>query len=72
MRIEKLKCIPSKSGVCKLGGWRGGFVAVLTCVATAVASHVQTFTSLVSFDGSNGNFPETIVCRAQMGNCGER
>jgi hypothetical protein len=48
----------------KLGGWRGGFVAVLICVATAVASHAQTFTSLVSFDGSNGNFPETIVQRA--------
>jgi hypothetical protein len=47
--------------VCKLGGWRGGFVAVLICVATAVASHAQTFTSLVSLDGSNGNFPETIV-----------
>jgi hypothetical protein len=71
MRFEKLKCSPRKSGVCQLGGWRGGFVAVLICVATAVASHAQTFTSLVSFDGSNGNFPGTIV-QALTGNCGER
>jgi len=54
MRIENLKCSPRKRGVCKLGGWKGGFVAVVICVATAVASHEQTFTSLVSFEGSNG------------------
>ena len=61
MRIKKLKCSPRRSGVCELGGWRSGCLAFLLCAATAVASHAQTFTSLVSFDGSDGNFPESIV-----------
>jgi uncharacterized repeat protein (TIGR03803 family) len=43
----------------RLGGWRGGWAAFLLC-AGAIASHAQTFTSLVSFNGSNGDQPNTM------------
>jgi uncharacterized repeat protein (TIGR03803 family) len=74
MGIEKLTCIHATAGmlpcgperslrwrrVVKLGGWRSVCVVFLLCAATAVASSAQTFTSLVSFDGSNGSQPNIM------------
>src|SRR5579872_2689772 len=60
MSIRKLKCTPRRISGDKLGGWRSSFVVSLFCVTTLVASHAQTFTSLVSFDGSDGNEPNII------------
>lgn len=60
MSMEKVKCIPRRISGDKLGGWRSCCVISLFCIATVVASHAQTFTSLVSFDGSDGNEPNII------------
>lgn len=44
------------------------FIAALFCVATVVASHAQTFTSLVSFDYTNGAFPPGALMQGADGN----
>jgi hypothetical protein len=33
----------------------------LLCIATALASSAQTFTTLLSFDGTNGAFPGALM-----------
>ena len=45
----------------KLGRWRRLFCVLLVCAAAPIASTAQTFTTLVSFKGPNGIFPESIV-----------
>jgi uncharacterized repeat protein (TIGR03803 family) len=40
-----------------LNGWESVFAVFLVCVATAMASPAQTFTTLANFDGANGDFP---------------
>lgn len=37
------------------------FAALLFCAAAAISSSAQTFTSLVSFDGTDGGFPSNLV-----------
>src|SRR6266496_2159352 len=54
------KTFPEKTfrGHCS---WMRPLALGLFCVAMSMASSAQTFTSLVSLDGSNGIFPETIL-----------
>lgn len=44
----------------KVGGRRNRCAAFLFCLVIVATSHAQTFTSLVSFDGSDGNEPNII------------
>ncbi len=41
-----------------LGGWRRGCAACLLCAGATIASLGQTFTTLVNFDGTNGDNPQ--------------
>jgi len=41
----------------KLNGWKKDAALILVCLATAIAADAQTFTSLVDFDGTNGDAP---------------
>ena len=43
------------------GKWIRPSAIFLFCVAMAISSSAQTFTSLISFEGWNGIFPETIL-----------
>src|SRR5215471_8168242 len=43
-------------------------IAALFCVATTVAMHAQTFTSLASFDYSNGSLPPGALVQGADGN----
>src|ERR1039457_6467128 len=46
---------PGKEGsVDKSCCWRRPFVVLLFCAPTVIASHAQTFTTLVKFNGTNG------------------
>ena len=45
---------------CRLSGYRWGCVVFLFCVAEAIASPAQTFTTLASFDGTNGALPFNV------------
>jgi uncharacterized repeat protein (TIGR03803 family) len=38
--------------------WKTAWVLTVLCAVTAIGSHAQTFTSLVSFDGTNGAKPQ--------------
>jgi uncharacterized repeat protein (TIGR03803 family) len=60
MMFCRLECVRKLRSASPRGGWRSGCVAVLLCVATAGASYAQTFTSLASFNGSNGDQPNTM------------
>jgi uncharacterized repeat protein (TIGR03803 family) len=44
----------------KLNGWQKGVALFLLCAATAIVASAQTFTSLFSFDGTNGFWPDRI------------
>src|SRR5580704_2236750 len=44
----------------KLCGWNKSSAVFIFCVATAILSSARTFTSLLSFDGTNGNEPGPI------------
>jgi len=66
MTTERLGCLArrktfSKKTFRRHCSWMRPIALGLFCVAMAIASSAQTFTSLVSFDGSNGIFPETIL-----------
>jgi uncharacterized repeat protein (TIGR03803 family) len=52
---------PNLTSAGKLSRSRSACVIILLAVATALASSAQTFTSLLSFDGTNGVFPESLV-----------
>jgi uncharacterized repeat protein (TIGR03803 family) len=52
---------PAEGTTGRLYNWIRPTLLVLFCVATTIASSAQTFTSLTSFDGANGIFPETIL-----------
>ena len=43
-----------------LGRRKNGYLTLLFWIATAVVSYGQTFTSLVSFNGSDGDQPQNI------------
>lgn len=44
------------------------FAALLFCVAMTAGARAQTFTMLVSFDGSNGTTPVTPLAQGRDGN----
>jgi uncharacterized repeat protein (TIGR03803 family) len=48
-------------------GKTAGIIAIF-CAATAVASHAQTFTTLLDFHGSNGGQPESALVQGTDGN----
>ena len=52
----------------KLNRWKMGWALFLLCVATAVAAKAQTFTTLLSFDGSNGKHPYASLVQGIDGN----
>jgi uncharacterized repeat protein (TIGR03803 family) len=52
----------------KLKGWKIGFVAFLLFVATAIAAPAQTFTTLASFDGTDGYNPVAGLVQGRDGN----
>jgi uncharacterized repeat protein (TIGR03803 family) len=79
--IGLVRCVPGRAvihrstlrernenGAGKVSGWDRAFAVLLFCVATANASSGQTFTSLVSFDGTDGNRPIGVLVQATDGN----
>jgi uncharacterized repeat protein (TIGR03803 family) len=52
----------------KLRGWRVGLVVFILFAATAIAAPAQTFTSLVSFDKTDGANPYTGLVQGRDGN----
>jgi uncharacterized repeat protein (TIGR03803 family) len=44
----------------RLDTWKRACVAFLLCAATAIGSRAQTFTTLASFSGTNGMFPQAM------------
>jgi hypothetical protein len=52
----------------KLNGWTGACAALLFCAATAIAMSAQTFTTVLSFDGSNEGSNPTVLIQGLDGN----
>jgi uncharacterized repeat protein (TIGR03803 family) len=52
----------------KLNGWTGACAALLFCAATAIAMSAQTFTTVLSFDGSNDGSNPTQLIQGLDGN----
>jgi len=54
--------VPTRGGkghsLGQVGLWKTICIALVLCAAAVVASPATTFTTLVSFDGTNGEFPE--------------
>lgn len=48
--------------------WKEAYAVFLLCVATAIAAPAQTFTSLLSFDGTDGGEPIGGLVQATNGN----
>jgi hypothetical protein len=42
----------------KLNAWTMAFLLVILCTATTIVGQAQTFTTLLTFDGSNGAGPK--------------
>jgi len=63
-RSRTLAFAPERSLECRrvrrLGPWRIACVAFLLCAGTAIVSAAQTFKTLVSFDGTNGQYPQLM------------
>src|ERR1700689_1725008 len=51
-----------------LNWWKKACGVFVVCAATAIAADGQTFTSLLSFDGSDGNYPESALAQGTDGN----
>jgi uncharacterized repeat protein (TIGR03803 family) len=51
----------------KLRAWKKSGIVFLLCVATALVAPAQTFTSLVRFKGSNGEYPSSPLVQGQDG-----
>jgi hypothetical protein len=51
-------CGERPGGTGKLSGWKRVYALFLLCAVTSIASPAQTFTTLLSFDGSNGSNPQ--------------
>ena len=71
--MENLSCVPRRAGakpstLRKLGGMRGSCAVFPLCIATALASSAQTFTTLFSFDGTDGAYPEYPLVLSADGN----
>lgn len=52
----------------KLNGWKMGAMVLALCIATAVAAPAQTFTTLATFDGSNGRGVSSWLVQGTDGN----
>jgi uncharacterized repeat protein (TIGR03803 family) len=52
----------------KLGGWKSICAVLVLCNATAISSPAQTFTTLHSFDGTDGKVPQGGVILGLDGN----
>ena len=52
----------------KLNVWKRVWVIFLLCAGMAIASHAQTFTTILSFDGTNGSYPESTLIQGTDGN----
>jgi uncharacterized repeat protein (TIGR03803 family) len=50
------------------GALKTGAAVLLLCAATAIASSAQTFTDLLSFDGTDGSFPYAGLVQGADGN----
>jgi uncharacterized repeat protein (TIGR03803 family) len=48
--------------------WKTGLALILLGAATAVATQAQTFTRLITFNGTNGSGPSTPLVQGQDGN----
>jgi len=48
--------------------WKKFFFAFLLCAETAIVSNAQSFTTLASFDLSDGSFPEASLVQGADGN----
>lgn len=59
---------PIPNQVCKLSCGKRVFAVFVLCAATAVALHGQTFTTLVTFDDTNGGNPVGALIQAVDGN----
>jgi uncharacterized repeat protein (TIGR03803 family) len=82
MRTEKFTCVPARawvlpsrpdgkrwwSIVTKLRGWRSACAAFLFCVPAAIVSPAQTFTTLISFNGTDGSQPVAGLAQGRDGN----
>jgi uncharacterized repeat protein (TIGR03803 family) len=51
-------CAERPGGTSRLSGWKRVYALFMLCAVTAIASPAQTFTTLLSFDGSNGSNPQ--------------
>ncbi|SPE42639.1 3-carboxymuconate cyclase (fragment) [Candidatus Sulfotelmatobacter sp. SbA7] len=51
----------------RLSAWKMTGIVLLLCAATAIAAPAQTFTTLLTFDGSNGNDSESSLVQGVDG-----
>jgi uncharacterized repeat protein (TIGR03803 family) len=69
---EFFRSAPARGGkrspVGKLGAWKTICVVILLCVGTAIPTPAQTFTTLASFDGPNGETPSGPLIQGADGN----
>src|SRR5260370_29954067 len=52
----------------RLSDWKADFVIFVFCAATATAAPAQTFTTLLSFDGTDGSGPTAVLVQGIDGN----
>src|SRR5260370_27974975 len=52
----------------RLSDWKADFVIFVFCAATATAAPAQTFTTLLSFDGTDGSGPTGVLVQGIDGN----
>ncbi|MGA2005582.1 MAG: hypothetical protein ABSG70_19540, partial [Terriglobales bacterium] len=57
-----------RAGLDKLIGWKRTCALFMLCAAAAIASPAQTFTSLFSFDGTDGSDPYLMSFLGLNGN----
>jgi uncharacterized repeat protein (TIGR03803 family) len=51
----------------KLNGWKMVCAVCAFCVVTAITNSAQTFTSLMSFDQANGEWPQSSLVQGPNG-----
>jgi uncharacterized repeat protein (TIGR03803 family) len=69
VRTEKLDGQrPKWRSVGKFRGWRSRYAVFLLCATVASTSHAQSFSTLFSFDGTNGTQPVASLVQGLDGN----